>query len=70
LEAEDAQAAGIVRLRFYAGLSVDETAQTLNISPRTVAREWTFARSWLARALGASNRDFADESSGSQGNPG
>jgi RNA polymerase sigma-70 factor (ECF subfamily) len=44
-------AASVVRLRFYAGLSVDETAQTLEISPRSVDREWTFARAWLFRVL-------------------
>jgi len=44
-------AASIVRLRFYAGLTIDETAQTLEISPRTVDREWTFARAWLFQML-------------------
>jgi RNA polymerase sigma factor (TIGR02999 family) len=44
-------AASVVRLRFYAGLSIDETAQTLDVSPRTVDREWTFARAWLFRVL-------------------
>jgi RNA polymerase sigma factor (TIGR02999 family) len=51
LKAEDPELAEIVRLRFFAGLSVDETATALGISPRTVARQWTFARAWLHRAL-------------------
>ena len=48
---EDAQAAKVVRLRFFAGLSVDETARALDLSPRTVAREWAYARAWLHDAL-------------------
>lgn len=48
---EDSEAAAIVRLRFYAGLSVDETAEALDISPRTVDRGWKFARAWLWRAM-------------------
>ncbi|MEM7204884.1 MAG: ECF-type sigma factor [Planctomycetota bacterium] len=51
LAAEDARAADVVRLRFYAGLNVDETAATLEISPRTVAREWSFARARLFQLL-------------------
>jgi RNA polymerase sigma factor (TIGR02999 family) len=42
----------VVRLRFYAGLGVEETAQVMRISPRTVNREWTYARAWLFRELG------------------
>jgi RNA polymerase sigma factor (TIGR02999 family) len=52
LERQDARAARIVRLRFYAGLSVDETAAALDVSRRTVLREWSFARAWLYRELG------------------
>jgi RNA polymerase sigma factor (TIGR02999 family) len=48
---QDAQAAKVVRLRFFAGLSVDETARALDLSPRTVAREWAYARAWLHDAL-------------------
>jgi RNA polymerase sigma factor (TIGR02999 family) len=46
----------VVRLRFYAGLNVDETAAALGVSPRTVKREWTYARAWLARELGGEGR--------------
>jgi RNA polymerase sigma factor (TIGR02999 family) len=52
LEAEQPDVAAVVRLRFFAGLGIDETAQVLNISPRTVNREWTYARAWLFRRLG------------------
>jgi len=52
LEEKDAQAAEVVRLRFFAGLSVEEVAAMLTSSPRTVAREWAYARAWLYRALG------------------
>lgn len=51
LERQAPLAAAIVRLRFYTGLSVEETAAAVNVSPRTVNREWTFARAWLYRAL-------------------
>jgi RNA polymerase sigma factor (TIGR02999 family) len=52
LEQEDGRAAEVVRLRFFAGLSVEEVAQMLDSSPRSVAREWAYARAWLYRALG------------------
>ena len=54
LNAEQPDVAAVVRLRFFAGLGIDETAQVLNISPRTVNREWTYARAWLYRRLGNS----------------
>lgn len=38
-------------LRYFAGLSVDETAAALEVSPRTVDSEWRFARAWLHRTL-------------------
>ena len=49
---QDPRAAEIVQLRFFAGLSVEETAKALELSIRTVHREWKFARTWLFRALG------------------
>ena len=51
LEAEDPDAANVVRLRFYAGLGVEETAQALGRSSRSVARDWAFARAWLMDEL-------------------
>jgi RNA polymerase sigma factor (TIGR02999 family) len=45
--------ARIVELRFFAGLSNEETAQALSTSTRTVERGWRFARAWLAKELGA-----------------
>lgn len=54
LEAESAEAARVVQLRFFAGLSVEQTAAAMGVSDRTVNRLWTFARAWLHRALGES----------------
>lgn len=48
----DKRGATVVRLRFYAGLSTEETAEVLGVTPRTVKRDWTFARAWLFDALG------------------
>jgi RNA polymerase sigma-70 factor (ECF subfamily) len=50
----DVRAANVVRLRFYGGLSVDETAEALGVAPRTVKRDWTVARAWLYRELSGS----------------
>jgi RNA polymerase sigma factor (TIGR02999 family) len=52
LEEQDPTATDIVRLRYFAGLSVEETAAMLDLSERTVKREWAFARAWLFEALG------------------
>ncbi|MFQ5680324.1 MAG: sigma-70 family RNA polymerase sigma factor [Gemmatimonadota bacterium] len=52
LESRDPRMAGIIRLRFFAGLSVDETAAALGLSDRTIRREWAVARAWLERELG------------------
>jgi RNA polymerase sigma factor (TIGR02999 family) len=51
LEAEDSQAAKLVELRHFTGMSVAEAAQALGISPRTADRIWAFARAWLHREL-------------------
>jgi RNA polymerase sigma factor (TIGR02999 family) len=47
LAERDERAAKVVRLRFYAGLSVEETAEAMEASTRTVLRDWAFARAWL-----------------------
>lgn len=47
LEAQDPRAAEVTRLRFFAGLSVEETAEALGVTVRTVHREWTYARARL-----------------------
>jgi len=51
LEQERPDAAMVVRLRFYAGLTVDRTAEVLDLSPRQVDRLWAYGRAWLYRAL-------------------
>lgn len=51
LEKVDAQAAAVVRLRFFAGLNEQAVAESLNVSERTVRRDWAFARGWLRDAL-------------------
>jgi RNA polymerase sigma factor (TIGR02999 family) len=48
----DARLADVVMLRYFAGLSVEETAAALEMSARTVKREWSVARAWLAHKLG------------------
>jgi RNA polymerase sigma factor (TIGR02999 family) len=52
LQAQDAHLAEIVLLRYYTGLSVEETASVLGVSVSTLKRDWRFARAWLARRLG------------------
>ena len=47
----DGRAARVVEMRFFAGLSVEESAQVLAVSPNTVKRDWTAARLWLLREL-------------------
>jgi RNA polymerase sigma factor (TIGR02999 family) len=51
LEAHDALAASVVKLRYFAGLSMQEVAESLGISLRTAERNWTYARTWLHRDL-------------------
>src|SRR5919197_1351201 len=51
LAAIDERKSRIVELRFFGGLSVEETAEALKISPRTVMREWSMARAWLYRTI-------------------
>lgn len=53
LEAMDRRQARVVEYRFFAGLTIPETAEALGVSVPTVNREWRLARAWLARELGA-----------------
>jgi len=47
----DARKSQVVEMRFFGGLSVNETAEALNVSPETVMRDWKVARAWLLREL-------------------
>ena len=57
LEQIDETMANVVKLRYFAGLKVDETATALDISPRAVNRHWTAARAWLTSELGLGRED-------------
>ncbi len=52
LAAIDAEAAALVKLRLFAGLTIDDAARALGVSRRTAERDWTFARTWLFGQLG------------------
>lgn len=49
----DADLARLVELRYFAGLTLEETAEVMQVSPQTVSRDWTVARAWLSRRLDA-----------------
>ena len=51
LAALDERQAKVVEMRYFGGLTVEETAEALDISPATVKRHWTLARAWLRREL-------------------
>jgi RNA polymerase sigma factor (TIGR02999 family) len=51
LAALDPRKGQVVEMRFFGGLSVEETAEVLKVSPETVMRDWKFAKSWLRREL-------------------
>ena len=53
LAAFDERKARVVEMKFFGGLSVEETAMVLKISPRSVMRDWNLARAWLMRELGS-----------------
>jgi RNA polymerase sigma factor (TIGR02999 family) len=54
LALEDSQAAEVVRMRYFVGMTVPEIAAALDLAPRTVDRHWAFARAWLKRTIRAS----------------
>jgi RNA polymerase sigma factor (TIGR02999 family) len=55
----DPRKARVIEMRFFGGLSVEETAEALGISPETVMRDWKLARAWLYRELSADQRNGA-----------
>jgi RNA polymerase sigma factor (TIGR02999 family) len=59
LAAIDPRRSRMVELRFFGGLSEEETAEALKVSPRTVRREWSLARAWLRRELRKGGQDEA-----------
>jgi RNA polymerase sigma factor (TIGR02999 family) len=65
LSAIDPRKSQIVELRFFGGLSLEETAEVLEISSRTVLREWDLAKAWLTRELGAGRPHEARRVAGS-----
>jgi RNA polymerase sigma factor (TIGR02999 family) len=56
LAAAEPQAAELVKLRYFAGLTIPEAADALGVSPRTADTLWAYARAWLLRALGGPDR--------------
>lgn len=52
LAEKDARSSRVIELRFLGGLSIEESAEVLQVSPRTIKREWTFARAWLREEMG------------------
>jgi DNA-directed RNA polymerase specialized sigma24 family protein len=60
LEAVDARKSEIVHLRYFLGLTIEETAVALAIAPTTVKDDWTLARAWLKRAIDGGGRGTAE----------
>jgi RNA polymerase sigma factor (TIGR02999 family) len=60
LEAEDSQAALLVKLRFFAGLSLTEDAEALGISRTSAYEQWSYARAWLRCALASDDSQLAE----------
>jgi RNA polymerase sigma factor (TIGR02999 family) len=52
LEKDEPRLASVVALRIFAGMSIEETAEALELSPATVKRDWLYARAWLAEQMG------------------
>jgi RNA polymerase sigma factor (TIGR02999 family) len=56
LAAADPQAAELVKLRYFAGMSIPDAAAALGVAPRTADRLWAYARAWLRAAIGDSEK--------------
>ncbi len=61
LAAIDPRQSEIVELRFFGGLSIEETAEVLKVSPGTVMRDWTFARAWLRKEMAGEEQEAEAE---------
>jgi RNA polymerase sigma factor (TIGR02999 family) len=61
LAKHDERKARIVELRFFAGMSIDETSELLGVSPGTVMKDWTLAKAWLQREMQRSRADQNNE---------
>ena len=59
LAAFDPRKSQVVEMRFLGGLSVEEIAEVLKVSPHTVTRDWNFAKVWLLREMSGGQRDEA-----------
>ncbi len=57
----DVRKSRVVELRFFGGLSIEETASVLNVSPDTVMRDWRLAKAWLQGEMRGDHRDGADD---------
>jgi RNA polymerase sigma factor (TIGR02999 family) len=67
LEAEDAEAGEVVRLRYFAGLTEEQVSRALGLSERTVRRRWQFARAWLFEAMKGEAGTGSDDGVGAAG---
>jgi len=61
LAAIDPRQSEVVELRFFGGMSIEETAEALKVSPATVSLDWTFARAWLRKEMGGGEGREADD---------
>jgi len=59
LAAVDERKSRVVELRYFRGLSVEETGEVLKVSPETVMRDWKLAKAWLLRELSGERHDGA-----------
>ena len=58
LAAADPELARMVKLRYFTGLTIEETAKVLGVSPRTTKRNWAYARAWLKRAMDGGDEEL------------
>ena len=67
LASRDPRQSRIVEMRFFGGLSIDESSEVLNVSPATVKREWTVARAWLYREMARAEMNASQPHRGAKG---